>query len=175
MSVDPLPTNEAERALAAIAIDRDVGPDAQFDDLVSLAAAICRTPMAVISFITSDEQRIKARVGHDFKCTPRDVAFCAHTVAHADRGLFIVPDALADERFRQHPAVVGEPYVRFYAGAPIIDDGGRAVGSICVIDRVPRELTPRQQTMLQGMARNVLLHLQARYDELALRIDRKMT
>jgi len=170
MTPPPVPENEPQR-LAAVekAGVLDTTPDPQLDDLVLLASTICHTPISIISFIGADKQFLKARVGLNYDSTSRDIAFCAHTIAQKD--VLIVNDSLADERFKDHPSVVGYPNIRFYAGVPIIDDNGIALGTVCVIDRVPRELTDKQKASLRILARHVLIHLEIRKSELRAKVD----
>lgn len=167
----PVPANESERLAAVEACGVvDTEPDPQFDDLVALAAAICHTPIAIVSFITADEQIIKARVGLNYAKTPRNVAFCAHTIAQASGQPLIVRDATLDERFRDNPSVVGEPHIRFYAGVPIVNHAGLALGTVCAIDTVPKDLNPQQIASMKILARHVLIHLEIKSSELRTRL-----
>ena len=145
----------------------DTEPEQRFDDLALLASQICETPMALISLVDRDRQWFKARVGVDLPQTPRDIAFCHHAIRQPD--LFIVPDALQDARFRDNPLVRAEPFIRFYAGAPLVTADGHALGTICVVDREPRSLTAPQQAALEALKRQVIAQLELRLslDELA--------
>lgn len=145
----------------------DTEPEQAFDDLTLLASQICGTPIALISLLDEDRQWFKSRVGTSVSETARSIAFCAHTIEQ--EALFVIPDTLADERFRDSPLVVGEPWVRFYAGAPLVTHDGHALGTLCVLDRVPRTLTPEQQAALDALRRQAVgqLELRLNVDELA--------
>jgi signal transduction histidine kinase len=163
----PSPQNEAARlaALRELAV-LDTAPETIYDNITRLAAYICQTPVALISLVDEDRQWFKARTGLEAQQTPRDVAFCAHAILRPD--LFIVPDALADERFRSNPLVTSHPKIRFYAGAPLLTADGHALGTLCVTDTVPRELTTAQQEALRVLARLTVTQLEQRRSALAL-------
>ena len=145
-----LPENEAWRLQALQDLDvLDSAPEAEFDALVKVASLVCGVPIALISLVDVDRQWFKAEVGLGAKQTPRDVAFCAHAIL-GDQ-VFEVPDTLEDVRFAGNPLVQEAPDIRFYAGAPIILANGARVGTLCVIDREPRMLTPQQHEILQQL------------------------
>jgi PAS domain S-box-containing protein len=157
----PLPENEAARleSLRRYAI-LDTLPEQEFDDLSRLAALICGTPIALVSLVDENRQWFKSKVGIEDSETPRDIAFCAHAINASS--VMVVPDALADERFRSNPLVTGDPNVRFYAGAPLLTPEGYALGTLCVVDRVPRELSPDQLEALKALSRLVVNELELR-------------
>jgi two-component system, sensor histidine kinase len=159
--------NEAERVSALHSYDiLDTKPEHEFDDLTRLASLICGTPMALISLVDKDRQWFKSRLGLDECQTARDVSFCAHAIL--DTGLFVVPDAARDPRFRDSPLVCGGPRMQFYAGAPRVDDAGPTLGTLCTMDRVPRELTAEQREALMILARQAATQFRLRraYQEL---------
>ncbi len=169
-SMDPSPTptslpavDEArrlERLHALGILDTDAEP--MFDTMANLAASLLGTPIALISFVDAERQWFKAELGlGGVRQTSRDVAFCSHAIEQGD--VFEVHDASQDARFRANPLVTGAPGIRFYAAAPIeMPDGGERLGTLCVIDRHPRTLTPSQREQLQMLARLVAQALQLR-------------
>jgi two-component system, cell cycle sensor histidine kinase and response regulator CckA len=138
----------------------DTVPEEIFDDLTELAARICEAPIALISLVDEKRQWFKAKVGTTLSETARDISFCTHAIR--SEGLFIVPDATKDPRFAQNPLVTAEPRIRFYAGAPLVTPDGYALGTLCILDKVPRELRPDQQQALVILARHVVSQLELR-------------
>ena len=138
-----------------------------FDELALLARSICEAPVGVISLADSDRVWFKARVGLDLAEVPRDVSFCGHTIQTSE--IFAVCDALKDPRFARNPLVVSHPKIRFYAGAPMITADGYAMGSMCVIDHVPRKLSPEQFAALKSLAKLALEQMEIRREMLQLR------
>jgi anti-sigma regulatory factor (Ser/Thr protein kinase) len=156
-----MPTPETARldALRAYRL-LDTDPEQAFDDLALLASEICGTPIALITLVDENRQWFKAHVGTSLRETDRGISFCAHAIEQRD--VFVVPDALNDERFRENPLVRQEPRIRFYAGAPLVTPEGHALGTLCVIDRVPRTLTERQRHALDALRRQVEAQLELR-------------
>ncbi len=160
MSV-PIPKNEVKRLNVLWQYEvLDTVPEEIFDDLTELAADICETPVALISLVDEDRQWFMSRVGVNVTETPRHMSFCSHAIL--SDSLFIVPDATKDERFKNHLLVMNEPKIRFYAGAPLITPDGHALGTICVMDKVPRTLRPQQQEALRVLAHHVVTQLELR-------------
>ena len=159
----PLPADDSKR----VAKLRDLGvldtlPEQIFDDIAMLAAQICEQPTALVSLVDAERQWFKARVGLDATETHRDLAFCSYAMARPEEVL-IVPDALLDSRFATNPLVTGTPFIRFYAGAPIVMGTGEVLGTVCVIGTSPGKLDTVQQRSLQALARQAAGHLELRH------------
>jgi two-component sensor histidine kinase/PAS domain-containing protein len=138
----------------------DTPREAEFDDVVRIAAHVCDAPIAVVNLIENHRQWFKAEVGLGIRETPRDVSICAHAILQP--GLFVVPDTTKDPRFDCNPLVTGDPHLRFYAGALLETPEGLPLGTVCVLDYKPRELTEEQAFTLQALARQVMAHLELR-------------
>src|SRR3954471_23994136 len=157
----PILPNEKKRLRVLWQYDiLDTVPEEVFDDLTELAARICEAPIAMITLVDEKRQWFKAKVGVTVNETSRDISFCARAIEQSE--LFIIPDASADARFAENPLVTSDPKIRFYAGAPLITPDGYALGTLCVIDKVPRELRPDQKNALRVLARHVMTQLELR-------------
>lgn len=164
----PLPVNEAER-LATLRRYKilDTPPETSYDDLVHLASEICGMPIAAISLVDEDRQWFKSILGLEVSQTSRDVAFCAHAILDQSKPL-IVEDATQDPRFADNSLVVEEPGIRFYAGSPLVMSNGHSIGTLCVIDTVPRTITAKQRKALEILAREVVTQMELRNNVHAL-------
>jgi anti-sigma regulatory factor (Ser/Thr protein kinase) len=138
----------------------DTEPERNYDDLTLLASHICDTPMALLTLVDADRQWFKSRVGITMTETSRTISFCAHAIQH--REVMIVRDAREDARFRDNPTVTGAPHIRFYAGAPLVTRDGHALGTLCVVDRVARTLTPDQLGALDALRHQAEAQLELR-------------
>ncbi len=151
----PKRSNEAQRLQALLdkaLLDSD--PEIAYDQIVELASSICEAPIALVSLVDAERQWFKARKGLPISETPRSISFCGHAI-HEDQ-IFVVEDAHEDERFFDNPLVLGEPHVRFYAGAPLKDSDDIAIGTLCVMDHAPRRLSPFQLRALEILAAQVM-------------------
>ena len=157
----PTPSDEIARLAALYDLEiLDTHEEKIFNELASLAAYVCKAPIALITLIDSDRQWFKAKVGIDVDETPRELSFCAHAILQDDT--MEVHDALNDERFRDNPFVESDPHVRFYAGAPLKTTEGYKLGTLCVVDRVPRDLSEGQLAALRALSNQVTSQLELR-------------
>jgi signal transduction histidine kinase len=161
----PIPKIEADR-LEALRGDQilDTKSDPDFDDLVSLASLICGTPIALVNLVDSDRQWLKVKIGMEASETPREVSSCAHAIVTNE--LFVVENARADERFADNPLVTSDPNIRFYAGGKLMTSDGYALGSFCVMYRVPRKLTPAQEEGLRALSRQAVAQMESKHNVL---------
>ncbi len=155
------PNNEAERLAALNAYEiLDTAPEIAYDDITAVASALCGTQISLVSLIDGERQWFKSKQGIDASETPREISFCAHAIHSTE--VFIVRDALQDERFADNPLVESGPQIRFYAGAPLITPEGFNVGTLCIADSEPRDISPEQIQSLQALARLVVSQLETR-------------
>jgi formate hydrogenlyase transcriptional activator len=157
----PIPSNEEARLQAV----KDSGilntpPERCYDQLIELAASICDAPVAILSLIASDRQWFKSKLGLTFSETSRDVAFCSHTILGRD--VLVVQDAQQDQRFADNLLVTSDPNIRFYAGAPLITPEGHALGTLCVLDYVPRQLSEQQREALRVLSSQAVAQIELR-------------
>jgi hypothetical protein len=138
----------------------DTVPEEVFDELTCLASLICGAPMALITLVDEDRQWFKSKVGVTINETGRDVSLCTHAILQKE--LFIIPDTTLDDRFKDNPLVIKAPKIRFYAGMPLVTPDGYALGTLCVFDQVPRELTADQKQALRVLGRHVMTQLELR-------------
>ncbi|WP_100658581.1 ATP-binding protein [Alteromonas flava] len=170
----PLPTkNESER-LKALDSYRvmDSPPEAALDDITNMAAELCDVPIALISLVDDHRQWFKSACGLGAKETDKDIAFCAHAI-HQQQ-IFEVPNALEDPRFFDNPLVTGEPNIRFYAGMPLITSAGYALGTLCVIDTKPNQLSEKQRRYLKVLAQEVIARFELQKSNQALQRAQKL-
>jgi GAF domain-containing protein len=159
--IAPIPKTEKKRLEVLWQYDvLDTVPEKTFDDLTNLAALICEAPIAMLTLVDDKRQWFKSKTGISANETHRDISFCAHAVLQTK--MFIVPDAANDARFARNALVTGEPKIRFYAGAPLITADGHALGTLCVIDKVPRTLRPDQKRALEILSNHVMTQLELR-------------
>ncbi|MBD2604248.1 PAS domain S-box protein [Scytonema hofmannii FACHB-248] len=138
----------------------DTPPEQVFDDLAFLAAQICGTAIAVINLIDSKRHWFKAKIGLDVQQMPRDIGFCPFCIEEEDA--LVIPDTLADKRYASASVVTSEPYVRFYAGIPLITPSGEAIGTLCVVDQKPRQINDEQLEGLKAISRLIIRQLEIR-------------
>ncbi len=155
------PNDEAQRIQVLWQYEvLDTVPEQAFDELTALAALICGAPIALITLVDENRQWFKSKIGVNLSETGRDISMCAHAILQKD--MLIVSDTMKDRRFKDNPLVVASPKIRFYAGAPLVTPGGHALGTLCVVDLVPRQLTGDEQEALRLLARHVMTLLELR-------------
>ncbi|MEX0271380.1 GAF domain-containing protein [Leptolyngbyaceae cyanobacterium UHCC 1019] len=161
-------TNELARLKAVYQFqDLEPAPDRALDDLTALAADLCQTSMALVSFMGADHQWVKSKVGITLTEIRRDLAFCNHTIRQSD--VFVIPDTLDDLHFATYPFVTHSPHIRFYAGVPLVTAGGCVLGTLCVMDSEPRDLSQKQRQGLQTLCYQVMAQLELKRNTTKLR------
>lgn len=162
MIAPDIPKNELARIQALESYNiLDTLSDQEYDDFTKIAAQICGTPIALISLIDHNRQWFKSRVGLDAPETPRDISFCGHAI-NTPEELFEVTDSTKDIRFFDNPLVISDPHVIFYLGAPLVTPNGEAIGTLCVIDHQPREISQNAKDTLELLSRQVITKLELR-------------
>ncbi|MBC7473647.1 MAG: PAS domain S-box protein, partial [Candidatus Sericytochromatia bacterium] len=163
-----LPKNETERLKALYKYNiLDTSPEKDLDSLTKLAAYICKTPIALITLVDESRQWFKSVVGLDAKQTPREMSFCAYSILQND--IFIVSNALQDQRFFDNPMVTEDPSIRAYAGVPLESPDGYKLGTLCVLDRVERNFSTEQKQALKDLSSQVMLILKLRLNDQLLK------
>ena len=158
----PVPANEDDRLAALRSYNiLDTAEELDFDELTTLASAICQTPIALVSLVDDKRQWFKSHLGLGISETPREQSFCAHAISSPDE-IMIVDDARTDARFASNPLVTGDLNIVFYAGVPLINEDGFALGSLCVIDHHQKKLSEGQISALKILAKQVITKLEAR-------------
>jgi signal transduction histidine kinase len=174
MITPPLPADEKGRLQELYSLELlDTPYEAEFDEIVRVASKICDTPISTVSLIDSHRQWFKAKLGLADSETSRDLAFCGHAIL--DDKLMEVPNALDDERFFDNPLVTDNPNIRFYAGMPLVTQRGFKIGTLCVIDTIPRNLDAEQLQSLETLAKQVtrIIELRVKVKELNTLTDVK--
>ena len=161
------PINEEQR-LKALSEYRILGsrPEEAYDSITRIASLACNVPIALISLVDRERQWFKSKVGLTVNETSRDISFCAHTILNPDP--MVVEDALFDQRFKDNPLVTQEPHIRLYAGFPLETPTEDRLGTLCVIDRIPKSLTNTQFKIMQELANQVVVQLELRKRSFAL-------
>ncbi|WP_395009821.1 PAS domain S-box protein, partial [Undibacterium sp.] len=148
------PEDEENRLTALCALEiLDTPPEPRFDRITRIATALFKVPIALVSLVDSNRQWFKSRQGLDASETPRNISFCGHAVLQ--NAVFIIENAVEDIRFADNPLVVGEPHIRFYAGFPLKSPNGSRIGTLCIIDRVPRSLTSQEIELLSDLGATI--------------------
>ncbi len=163
-----LPENESLRLAELYEYNiLDTTPEQEYDDITKIASDLCKMPISVISLIDKDRQWFKSRVGFNIGQTGRDISICAHTILTPNDMLEVV-DTNYDERFNDNPCVINKPYIAYYAGIPLISTQGNAMGTLCVMDTKPNQLTEAQKLTLKALARVVMAHMELRRKNMLL-------
>jgi signal transduction histidine kinase len=172
MKIAAIPENEPQRIKALHEYEiLDTPAEAEFDEVVKLASQICNVPMSLITLIDNDRQWFKAKLGIDLESTGRKEAFCSHAILGTE--LFEITDATKDDRFVDNPLVVNDPNIRFYAGVPLVTTSGFNLGTLCVLDSKPRQLSEEQSFALSVLANQVIKLFELRLKNKALQEEKQ--
>ena len=173
MKAPPIPDNESGRLLALKSYQiLDTLDEEEYDSITKVASEICQTPITVISLVDKDRQWFKSKVGLEASETAREISFCAHAI-NSPNDIFIVHDARKDERFLDNPLVSGAPNIVFYAGVPLVDEDGFALGTLCALDSKPRTLTENQLAALRVLSKKAVALLTIKKKKLQLEQEKK--
>ena len=173
MKSAPLPPDEAARMQSLQEHQLlDTLPEEVYDDITRLASEICGTPISLLTLVDEKRQWFKSKQGLGVDETPREYSFCAHAIIDPNE-VFVVPDARYDERFHDNPLTTGEPHVIFYAGVPVRDADGRPLGTLCVIDNRPRDMSDQKLESLKALAKLVNAHFKLRKTKMELEEGKK--
>ncbi len=173
MRIPQKPANEAERLSALYEYNLlNTLPEKEYDNITKIASEICHAPISMITLIDNDKQFHKSRLGLDVTDIPRDHAFCSHAILNP-KEIMEVNDSSKDERFHDNPYVLGDPNIAFYAGVPLVNESGHALGALCVIDHKPKSLSPEQKETLEALARQVVAQFELRRKNLQLEQQQK--
>ncbi len=173
MKAAPIPANESQRLASLYDYNLlDSLPEEEYDNITRIASEICHVPMSLITLLDADRQYFKSKIGIEGTGTDRDSSFCGHAILHPN-DMFIVADPSKDERFHDNPYVTGAPYVGFYAGVPLVNEDGYALGTLCVLDNKPKELTKEQKETLQALAKQVVAYFELRKKNIELNMQKE--
>ena len=162
MMIPYMPLNEEQRMRALKEYNiLDTMPEVEYEDITFIASFICNTPISLITLVDENRQFFKSNRGLDIVETSRDVSFCAHAINDPNK-LFLVADARLDERFNDNPLVTGAPHIVFYAGMPLVTEEGYALGTLCIIDSKPHDLTDNQKDVLRRLSNQIMNILELR-------------
>ena len=173
MKAPQIPENESDRLLALNSYQiLDTLDEEEYDSITKVASEICQTPITVISLVDKDRQWFKSKVGLEASETAREISFCGHAI-NSPNDIFIVSDARKDERFHDNPLVEGNPNIVFYAGVPLVDEDGFALGTLCAIDSKPRTLTENQLAALKVLSKKAVALLTLKKKKMQLEQEKK--
>ena len=157
----PTPENEDQRIQRLLDLNiLDTENEIEFDDLTKIVAEFCDVPICLISLVDKNRQWFKSKIGLDVDETPREISFCQYAIM--DEQILEIPDSLEDDRFSSNPLVTGDPKIRFYSGAPLIDNDGFMMGTLCVIDRSPKKLNEFQRSALMSIVKTIMRIMELR-------------
>jgi signal transduction histidine kinase len=173
MKAAPILANDMQRVSSLYDYNLlDSLPEEEYDNITRIASEICHMPISLITLLDTDRQYFKSQVGIEGSETSRDVSFCGHAIEHPNE-MMIVNDSSKDDRFSDNPFVTGAPNVGFYAGVPLVNEAGYALGTLCVLDSKPNDLTEAQKLTLQALARQVVAYFELRKKNIELNMQKE--